>query len=162
MHGPRLGQSLLIAVGYILVVLPVVLLLQWISISVLEKLGLPSENQAAVKLLADAKIVVDDHLSRRVCGCDCASGGGIYLSRYVVPFHQTTRSSPACVVGRECIICLHPFEHAHFVPLFALALALTWLYERTDNLLAPITAHALFNAANFSFCSGKFSTQQHE
>ena len=33
--------------------------------------------------------------------------------------------------------------------LFALALALTWLYERTDNLLAPITAHALFNAANY-------------
>ena len=37
-----------------------------------------------------------------------------------------------------------------FVPLFALALALTWLYERTDNLLAPIIAHALFNAANFA------------
>jgi hypothetical protein len=35
-----------------------------------------------------------------------------------------------------------------FVPLFALALSLTWLYEKTDNLLAPITAHALFNAAN--------------
>ena len=33
-----------------------------------------------------------------------------------------------------------------FVPLFVFALALTWLYERTDNLLAPITAHALFNA----------------
>ena len=35
-----------------------------------------------------------------------------------------------------------------FVPLFVLALALTWLYEKTDNLLAPITAHSLFNAAN--------------
>jgi membrane protease YdiL (CAAX protease family) len=34
------------------------------------------------------------------------------------------------------------------VPLFVFALALTWLYDRTDNLLAPITAHALFNAAN--------------
>ena len=35
-----------------------------------------------------------------------------------------------------------------FVPLFFFALAQTWLYERTDNLLAPITVHALFNAAN--------------
>jgi membrane protease YdiL (CAAX protease family) len=26
---------------------------------------------------------------------------------------------------------------------------LTALYERTDNLLAPITAHVLFNAMNF-------------
>ena len=36
-----------------------------------------------------------------------------------------------------------------FVPLTVLALALTALYERTDNLLAPITAHAMFNALNF-------------
>lgn len=37
-----------------------------------------------------------------------------------------------------------------FVPLFVLALALTVLYERTGNLLAPITAHSLFNALNFT------------
>jgi membrane protease YdiL (CAAX protease family) len=36
-----------------------------------------------------------------------------------------------------------------FVPLALLALVLTLLYERTDNLLAPITAHVLFNALNF-------------
>ena len=36
-----------------------------------------------------------------------------------------------------------------FVPLTVLALILTALYERTNNLLAPITAHAMFNALNF-------------
>jgi membrane protease YdiL (CAAX protease family) len=36
-----------------------------------------------------------------------------------------------------------------FVPLTVLALGLTLIYERTDNLLAPITAHAMFNAMNF-------------
>jgi membrane protease YdiL (CAAX protease family) len=36
-----------------------------------------------------------------------------------------------------------------FVPLAVLALVLTALYERTNNLLAPITAHAVFNALNF-------------
>jgi membrane protease YdiL (CAAX protease family) len=36
-----------------------------------------------------------------------------------------------------------------FVPLMALALVLTLLYERTDNLLAPMTTHAMFNALNF-------------
>ena len=35
-----------------------------------------------------------------------------------------------------------------FIPLFVLALGLTWLYEKTGNLLAPIAAHGLFNAAN--------------
>jgi membrane protease YdiL (CAAX protease family) len=36
-----------------------------------------------------------------------------------------------------------------FLPLAVLALVLTALYERTDNLLAPIMAHVLFNALNF-------------
>jgi membrane protease YdiL (CAAX protease family) len=37
-----------------------------------------------------------------------------------------------------------------FVPLVMLALLLTALYERTDNLLAPVAAHVLFNALNFA------------
>jgi membrane protease YdiL (CAAX protease family) len=37
-----------------------------------------------------------------------------------------------------------------FLPLALLALALTALYEWTNNLLAPITAHVLFNALNFA------------
>jgi membrane protease YdiL (CAAX protease family) len=36
-----------------------------------------------------------------------------------------------------------------FIPLAVLAVVLTALYERTNNLLAPITAHAMFNALNF-------------
>jgi hypothetical protein len=36
-----------------------------------------------------------------------------------------------------------------FLPLFVLAVALTLLYEATDNLLSCILAHSLFNAANF-------------
>ncbi len=36
-----------------------------------------------------------------------------------------------------------------FVPLVFLAVVLTWLYEKTDTLAAPITTHAFFNAVNF-------------
>ncbi|HMP81928.1 MAG TPA: CPBP family intramembrane metalloprotease [Verrucomicrobiota bacterium] len=36
-----------------------------------------------------------------------------------------------------------------FVPLLILSLVLTTLYEHTGNLLAPVAAHALFNAINF-------------
>jgi len=47
------------------------------------------------------------------------------------------------------------FAGVHFnlvigVPLFVLALVLALLYEKTNNLLAPITAHAAFNALNFA------------
>ncbi len=36
-----------------------------------------------------------------------------------------------------------------FLPLLVLALLLVLLYEKTNNLLAPITAHATFNAVQF-------------
>jgi membrane protease YdiL (CAAX protease family) len=44
--------------------------------------------------------------------------------------------------------CVH-VNLVTLVPLLVLALMLTALYERTDNLLAPIAAHALNNALNF-------------
>lgn len=37
-----------------------------------------------------------------------------------------------------------------FIPLTFLGLILVWLYERSQCLLAPIAAHAAFNAANFA------------
>ena len=36
-----------------------------------------------------------------------------------------------------------------FIPLTVFAMVLIVLYERTDSLMAPITAHCLFNAVNF-------------
>jgi membrane protease YdiL (CAAX protease family) len=36
------------------------------------------------------------------------------------------------------------------IPLTFLAAVLTWLYERTGNLLTPILTHILFNAVNFT------------
>ena len=40
---------------------------------------------------------------------------------------------------------------ASFLPLAIFALILSWAYERTNNLLAPMVIHGLFNAANFLF-----------
>jgi membrane protease YdiL (CAAX protease family) len=34
------------------------------------------------------------------------------------------------------------------LPLVVLAMALTWLYVKTESLLAPVLAHSLFNTAN--------------
>jgi membrane protease YdiL (CAAX protease family) len=40
------------------------------------------------------------------------------------------------------------FDIVIFLPLVILAMILVFLYERTDNLLAPIVAHSLFNTIN--------------
>jgi membrane protease YdiL (CAAX protease family) len=64
------------------------------------------------------------------------------------PFVKQLGSPRLAWVGVSFAFALIHDDAATFVPLFVLALALTWLYEKTDNLLAPITAHALFNATN--------------
>jgi membrane protease YdiL (CAAX protease family) len=51
--------------------------------------------------------------------------------------------------GSVLLFAVVHMNAATFLPLAVLALVLTGLYERTDNLLAPIIAHALFNALNF-------------
>ena len=56
----------------------------------------------------------------------------------------------AAVWGTSALFALIHFNVAIFVPLLLLALLLVWLYEKTDNLLAPIAAHATFNAVNFA------------
>jgi uncharacterized protein len=62
--------------------------------------------------------------------------------------------------GTSLLFALIHFNLHAFLPLTVLALMLTWLYDRTDNLLAPILAHSAFNAVNFALTvqTGAFSS----
>src|SRR6185437_12232625 len=51
-------------------------------------------------------------------------------------------------IGVSLVFAFIHLNAPTFVPLFVLALTLTWLYEKTDCLLASITVHCLFNASN--------------
>lgn len=51
--------------------------------------------------------------------------------------------------GAAAFFAASHFNLMSFVPLLFFALVLTLLYEATQNLLAPIVAHATFNAVNF-------------
>jgi len=129
----------------------VVLLLQGISVSVLEKLGLPPESQSAVKLLTDAKSMWTI-VYLGVFAVVIAPVAEEFIFRGMLfPFLKQLGFPKLAWFGASALFALIHLNLPTFVPLFMLALALTWLYEWTDNLLAPITAHALFNAANFAF-----------
>lgn len=51
--------------------------------------------------------------------------------------------------GTSLLFAVVHWNQMTFISLTLLAVALTWLYEKTNNLLAPIAAHSLFNSANF-------------
>jgi uncharacterized protein len=148
-RGPKVRHPFLLTLGLIFVFL-VVLLLQWISVSVLERLGLPPESQSAVKLLTDAKSMWTI-VYLGVFAIVIAPVAEEFIFRGMLfPFFRQLGFPRLAWFGVSALFALIHFNMPTFLPLFALALALTWLYEWTDNLLAPITAHALFNAANFA------------
>ena len=150
LRGKNLKRGLSAAVVVVAVILPVAWLLQSVSVAVLEKIGWPVENQAAVMLFADAK----------------SNWLQIYLGAFAVviapvaeefvfrgvlfPFVKQLGFPKLAWLGVSALFALIHFDAGTFVPLFTFALALTWLYETTDSLLAPIFAHSLFNAANLA------------
>jgi len=148
LRGPNLKKSLMLAVGVLPFTLLVVWLLQIFSGAVLEKIGVPVESQPAVEIFLGLKASW-----LRVCFGTFAVVVAPVAEEFIFrgmlyPFVKQLGSPRAALFGVSAIFAAIHFDAGTIVPLFALALALTWLYEMTDNLLAPIAAHSLFNATN--------------
>jgi membrane protease YdiL (CAAX protease family) len=149
-RGPRLNRAWFLAVLVVCAILPVAWLLQSASMHALTKIGFQPENETAVMVLANAKEWwLCAYLG--VFTVVIAPVAEEFIFRGMLYPLVKQRGRPRLAwLGISFLFALIHWDAATFLPLFALALALTWLYEETDNLLAPIAAHALFNAANFA------------
>ena len=146
-RGPALNRPVQLAFACIIIFL-IVWALQWASVTVLEQLGWPVEDEAAVRLFTDAgSWPVIGYLA--VFAVVIAPVAEEFIFRGVLfPFVRQLGFPRLAWFGVSFLFALIHLNAPTFMPLFVFAVALTWLYERTDNLLVPITAHALFNAAN--------------
>ena len=141
------------AMAALIVALPVVLSLKYLCESALQMAGWQPSSQVAVELLMDAPLWPT----------------GIYLGFFAVvlapvaeeflfrgvlfPFVKQLGRPKLAWLGVSFLFALIHGSTTILIPLFVLALALTWLFEKTGNLLAPIVVHSLFNAANLViFC----------
>jgi hypothetical protein len=147
-YGPQLPRALLLALLLAIAILPVAWGLQFLSVDVLTRAGWPPEEQLAVTLLANTK----SWWMRVYLGAFAVVLAPVaeeFIFRGILyPFVKQLGWPRLAWIGVSFAFALIHDDAATFVPLFVLALALTWLYEKTDNLLAPIVAHALFNTAN--------------
>jgi membrane protease YdiL (CAAX protease family) len=141
-------RALLAALLTVLVILPIAWWLEQASALALKKIGWSPTDQVAVMLLAGAK----SWWTRVYLGAFAVVIAPVaeeFIFRGVLyPFVKQLGYPRFAWMGVNFLFALIHLDAATLVPLFVLALALTWLYERTDNLLAPITAHSLFNVAN--------------
>jgi membrane protease YdiL (CAAX protease family) len=134
----------------IVVVLPAAFLLGKLAELALTQVGLAPELQPAVKMLQE----------RPPAGQLVIYGAGaVFLAPLAEEMlfrgilYPTLKQSGYPRLALWASSLLFASSHLNlmaFVPLTFLALVLTWLYEKTANLAAPILTHLLFNAVNFA------------
>jgi len=148
LRGPGLVKSLLLAAGVLAITLPAVWLLQVFSGVALEKIGLPVENQRAVDIFLGIQSIWFRVLFGFFAVVIAPVAEEFVFRGMLYPFVKQLGSPRAALFGVSALFAEIHFDAGTLVPLFALALVLTWLYEKTDRLLAPIAVHSLFNATN--------------
>lgn len=145
---PGLPVDLARAVIAFVVILPVTLVLQAASVSVFQHFHWATGNQAAVELLLAAKSpVMRAYLI--VFAVVIAPVAEEFLFRGVLfpVLRQLGLPVAAWIVPNFLFALIHG-DPVIALPLFVLALGLTWLYQTTGRLVTNILVHSLFNAAN--------------
>jgi membrane protease YdiL (CAAX protease family) len=138
------------AVLTLLIVTPIMLLLKIGSELALQKLGWPAPDQRAVEIILGAKSV----WLRAYLICFAVALAPVaeeFVFRGLLFSAAKKLGWPRLGgLGASFLFAAFHLNLPTFLPLFAFALALTWLYERTEGLMAPIAAHSLFNTANLA------------
>jgi len=140
-------RSLTLAGATLVVVTPVMFGLKYVSELVLLKLHQPLEDQRAVELILGAKLGLRCYMVFFAVILAPVAEEFVFRGLLYSTAKRFGWPRLGCV-GVSFLFALIHLNAPTFLPLFALALALTWLYEKTEGLLAPILAHSLFNLAN--------------
>jgi membrane protease YdiL (CAAX protease family) len=139
---------LLLVLMVVVLALLVAALLEPASLFVLQKFGWKPHEEEAVRLVTGARAFwMKFYLD--FFAVVLAPVAEEFIFRGVLyPVIKQMGYPRLALFGVSALFALIHLDAAIALPLFVLALGLTWLYEKTDALLAPIAAHSLFNAAN--------------
>ena len=147
------GQALLLGVIMASLFLPVGWALEAASALVLKNLpalGLQPEVQPAVQVLQQAVSWPARGALGLVTILLAPVGEELLFRGTLYPWVKQAGFPRLALWGTAAGFAAIHLNAGIFVPLLALALILTALYEWTNNLLAPIAAHSVFNALNFA------------
>jgi membrane protease YdiL (CAAX protease family) len=130
--------------------LPVAWCYQSISIFLMDLARMNPQSQVAVRELQDPTLTAANITVLAVIYIVMAPLVEEALFRGILyPAIKQSGHPRWALWGSSLFFATVHFNMPTFVPLLFLALLLVYLYETFQNLLAPIAAHALFNAVNF-------------
>lgn len=146
---PGFGRAALLAVGVVVLAVPLTALFAKASAQIMETLNAQPVNQEAVQM-AEAEAPGLNLFALGVIAILIAPlVEELFFRGVIYPTIKQSGCPRLAVYGTSLLFGLSHGNAMIFIPLTLLSLALIWLYEKTNNLLAPILAHSLFNAANF-------------
>lgn len=143
-------MALLLGAAVACIALPLGLFLQMASAEIMSRLSVKPEIQPAVQALQNT-VTWLDRTALGIAAIGFAPLAEETLFRGILyPAVKQAGFPRLALWGTSLLFAVVHWNAATFVPLLLLAVVLTLLYEKTNNLLAPIVAHALFNAFNFT------------
>ena len=120
-----------------------------IASAVMLQLGMKPEAQQAVQMLQATESVWQRLFYGLVAILVAPAAEEILFRGLVYPSIKQMGFPRFALWGTSLIFAATHANAMALVPLTFVALMFTLLYEKTNNLLAPILAHSFFNAVNF-------------
>jgi membrane protease YdiL (CAAX protease family) len=121
-----------------------------ISSAVMLQFGMKPEAQQAVQILQATESVWRRTLYGFVAILVAPAAEEILFRGLVYPSIKQMGFPRLALWGTSLIFAATHVNAMALIPLTFVALMFTLLYEKTNNLLAPILAHSFFNAVNFA------------
>lgn len=143
------AQALMTGITIGCAAVPVLLGLQYLSGFLLHAIGIQPQEQEAVQLLRSA----GGWLNRTVLGITAiviapVSEEVLFRGVLYPAIRQFGRPRLALWLSAVLFGAMH-VNLVSFLPLTIFGVVLAWLYDKTQNLAAPIAAHLVFNTTNF-------------
>lgn len=148
---PRLGRTLFLAIVMTIVMLPIALSLTELSAKIMRQFEVPLAPQEAVRVMQSAGSRLDLFFHGLATIILAPFVEELVFRGIIYPTIKQSGHPTFALWGTSFFFALVHANMMILLPLTVLAIILTFLYETTRNLLAPIVTHSLFNAANFAY-----------
>jgi len=147
----RMARTVFLGVVCAMVMLPIALSLSELSAAVMRQLQMPVEAQQAVKVMQASQSMAELVLHGLAAILIAPLVEELVFRGILYPSLKQVGYPKLALWGTSIIFALTHGNLMILLPLTVLAIILTFLYETTNNLLAPIITHGLFNAANYAY-----------
>lgn len=145
----NLLHTVLLGFAAALVAVPCAWAMQALTATLLDQLHVQPQEQEAVRLLRGVELLTDRMVLGFATVVIAPLAEEVLFRGILYPAIKARGYPRLALWGTAAFFALIHLNVATFLPLMFLAVALTWLYEKTNNLLAGVITHSLFNAVNF-------------